>query len=328
MLADIVIRAGLPFRKDRELCSSLRRIIGFYPRRMSLYRTALMHKSMSGRDGKQVNNERLEFLGDAVLDAAVADIVFTRFPGKREGFLTDTRSKLVQRDTLNRLAREMGISRLIVAAAPAHTHNSHIDGNAFEALVGAIYLDKGYAACKKFVEKRMLRHMVNLEKVAYDEVNFKSKLLEWCQKNHVELSFDMDKSKNDADGNHLFCHTAVIQGVRGCSGEGYSKKESQQEAAKLTLQKLKKGHQFAEKVFAAKSSKGKDVAPVGEEAGKAGKEDAQQGRPARKRRKPQPKPPMYRKESGEGEFSLDGISAKRKNRRDLVEEAEKAAFQD
>ena len=112
MLSNLIDRMKLPFRKDKELYLSLRKIIGFYPHDISYYKLALMHKSMYKRNakGKPVNNERLEFLGDAVLDATVGDIVYRHFPGKREGFLTNTRSKLVQRDTLNRLAQEMGIN--------------------------------------------------------------------------------------------------------------------------------------------------------------------------------------------------------------------------
>ena len=136
----IIDRIKLPFRKEKELFSSLREILGFYPRRIELYKLALMHKSIARRNakGKPVNNERLEFLGDAVLDAVVGDIVYRHFEGKREGFLTNTRSKLVQRDTLNKLAQEMGINRLILSAGHSNSHNNYMGGNAFEALVGAI----------------------------------------------------------------------------------------------------------------------------------------------------------------------------------------------
>lgn len=145
----IIDRIKLPFRKEKELFSSLREILGFYPRRIELYKLALMHKSIARRNakGKPVNNERLEFLGDAVLDAVVGDIVYRHFEGKREGFLTNTRSKLVQRDTLNKLAQEMGINQLILSSGHSNSHNNYMGGNAFEALVGAIYLDRGYDMC-------------------------------------------------------------------------------------------------------------------------------------------------------------------------------------
>jgi ribonuclease III len=145
MLNNIIDRIKLPFRKEKELYSSLYAILGFYPRNISYYKLALMHKSIMRRNakGKPVNNERLEFLGDAILDAIVGDIVYQHFPGKREGFLTNTRSKLVQRDTLNKLANELGISKLILSNGRSSSHNSYMGGNAFEALVGAVYLDRG-----------------------------------------------------------------------------------------------------------------------------------------------------------------------------------------
>ena len=176
MLSNIIDRIKLPFRKEKELYVALYNIIGFYPHDISLYKLALMHKSMYKRNakGKPVNNERLEFLGDAVLDAAVGDIVYRHFPGKREGFLTNTRSKLVQRETLGRLAQEMGITQLILSSGRSMSHNSYMGGNAFEALVGALCLDRGYDACMQFLQKRILNQMINIDKVAYKEVNFKS----------------------------------------------------------------------------------------------------------------------------------------------------------
>ena len=140
MLNNILDKIKLPFRKDKELYLSLYQIIGFYPHDIKLYKLALMHKSVMHRNakGKPVNNERLEFLGDAILDAIVGDIVYQHFPGKREGFLTNTRSKLVQRETLNKLAKELGINRLILSSGHSSSHNSYMGGNAFEALVGAM----------------------------------------------------------------------------------------------------------------------------------------------------------------------------------------------
>ena len=153
MLNNIIDRIKLPFRKEKELYLSLYQIIGIIPHDISYYKTALLHKSVARRNakGKPVNNERLEFLGDAILDAIVGDIVYEHFPGKREGFLTNTRSKIVQRDTLNRLAKEMGINQLILSNGHTSSHNSYLGGNAFEALVGALYLDHGYNACMKFM---------------------------------------------------------------------------------------------------------------------------------------------------------------------------------
>lgn len=259
MLVNIIDRVRLLFRKDKELYASLYSIIGFYPHNITYYKTALLHKSIRHRNnkGKPINNERLEFLGDAVLDCAVGDIVYRHFPGKREGFLTNTRSKLVQRETLNKLAKEMGICDLILSSGRSNTHNSYLGGNAFEALVGALYLDRGYNACMAFIQKRILAQMINIDKVAYREVNFKSKLIEWTQKNKVKLEFRLIKGGKDKDGNPVFSYQVLLEGVCGCSGDGFSKKESQQKAAKDTLDKLKREPQFIDEVFKAKGERTK-----------------------------------------------------------------------
>ena len=256
---DIIDRIKLPFRQEKELFSALYGILGFYPRNINLYKQALLHKSASKRNekGRPVNNERLEFLGDAILDAVVGDIVFRHFEGKREGFLTNTRSKLVSRDTLGKLAKEMGISDLIKFAGHNTSHNSYMNGNAFEALVGAIYLDRGYDACMRFMEKRILAHLINIDKVAYKEVNFKSKLLEWSQKNRVKMEFRDIKQERDENKSPVFTTQVFIEGLEGCVGTGYSKKESQQNASKDTLQRLRREPQFIDAVFAAKGDRTK-----------------------------------------------------------------------
>ena len=256
---NFIDRIKLPFRKEKELYYSLYSILGFYPHDISLYKQALMHRSVSKRNakGKPVNNERLEFLGDAILDAIVGDIVFRHFEGKREGFLTSTRSKIVQRDTLNRLAHEIGVGKLIVSSGHMSSHNSYMEGNAFEALVGAIYLDKGYMACMRFMQKRILSQLINIDKVAYKEVNFKSKLIEWCQKNKVKLDFQLVEQKRDDGNSPMFVYKAMIEGLEGGQGEGYSKKESQQAASKAALQSLRRKPQFIDAVFAAKTERTK-----------------------------------------------------------------------
>lgn len=249
----------LPFSKDKELRAALYDIFGFYPHRIQFYKLALMHKSVTRRNekGKPLNNERLEFLGDAILDAIVGDIVYRHFEGKREGFLTSTRSKIVQRDTLNRLATEMGITQLIKFGKHTPSHNSYMGGNAFEALVGAMYLDRGYEACMRFMEKRILSQLINIDKVAYKEINFKSKLIEWCQKNKVKLDFKLLEQSREGKNSPIFKYQVLIEGLEGGVGEGYSKKESQQLASKITLQQLKRKPQFIDAVFTAKGNRTK-----------------------------------------------------------------------
>ena len=258
-LKDIIDRIKLPFRQEKELFSSLHDIIGFYPHNIKYYKMALTHKSSGKRNdkGRPLNNERLEFLGDAILDAVVGHIVYEHFSGKREGFLTNTRSKLVSRETLGKLAQEMGLTELIQSNTSNRSHNSYVAGNAFEALVGAIYLDQGYDAVMRFIKKRILAQMVNIDKVAYKEVNFKSKLLEWTQKNRVHMDFQMLEESTDQQGSPVFGFIVKIEGIDGGSGHGYSKKEAQQEAAKETLQQLRREPQFIDAIFTAKSNRTK-----------------------------------------------------------------------
>jgi len=339
--SNIIDKIRLPFRKEKELFSALYSITGFYPRNIDFYKTALMHKSMRSRNekGKPVNNERLEFLGDAVLDAVVGDIVYQHFPGKREGFLTNTRSKLVARDTLGKLACEMGIDQLVMVANEMKPHhNNFVNGNAFEALVGAIYLDRGYDACMKFMQKRILQHLINIDKVAYKEVNFKSKLLEWCQKNHVKMEFQLLHQTTEGSNSPVFECQAVIEGVKGAIGKGYTKKESQQLAAKETLRRLRREPQFIDEVFAAKGNRTKmeespvSVAPDPEEEAKTGFIIPQ---PQAVVIKMQPNPQCdsvtkktMEEHNDELDFDLNDISAKPKvtSREDIIAAAEAEAF--
>ena len=326
MLSNIIDRIKLQFRKEKELYFSLYKIIGFYPHDISLYKLALMHKSMFKRNekGKPINNERLEFLGDAILDATVGDIVYRHFPGKREGFLTNTRSKLVQREMLNKLAQEMGINQLIRYSSHGSSHNSYMGGNAFEALVGAIYLDRGYDACMRFMKKRILSEMVNIDKVAYREVNFKSKLIEWSQKNRVLLEFKIIEQKKDEQGSPVFTYGVEIEGIKGCDGTGYSKKESQQVASKLTLARLRKEPQFIDEIFAAKTNRTKM-----EEAPTTALPDIDDNKTKTVVRTTESRTDstvVKKNTEDDNEFDLSNISMKRLGREDIIARAEALAY--
>ncbi|MBQ0049456.1 MAG: ribonuclease III [Bacteroidales bacterium] len=258
MLETIIQRIKLPFRKEKELFRHLYRILGFYPKNIAYYKQAMLHKSLAvkGKNGRFENNERLEFLGDAILDAVVGDIVYRHFEGKREGFLTNARSKIVQRETLGKLAVEIGLDKLIQSNPQTrHAHNSYMAGNAFEALVGAIYLDYGYRQCMTFVKKRILAELLDIDKVAYKEVNFKSKLLEWSQKNRIQLKYEDTEKKTEEKGSSTFHTVVIIEGIECGEGKGYSKKESQQNASRETLYMLKKQKGFEASVFEAKSKR-------------------------------------------------------------------------
>lgn len=256
MFSDIKDRIRLLFRKDKESYLRFYKMLGFYPKDISVYEQALLHKSSSVKSdkGRLLNNERLEFLGDAVLDAVVADIVYKKFEGKREGFLTNTRSKIVQRETLNRLAVEIGLDKLIKYNARQSSHNSYMCGNAFEALIGAIYLDKGYRACKYFMEHRIIGPYIDLEKISRKEVNFKSKLIEWSQKNRLEVIFELVTQSHDQAYSPTFESEVLVEGISGGRGTGYSKKESQQMAAQVTLNRIKRDKAFIEQILAAKAA--------------------------------------------------------------------------
>ena len=339
-LKDIIDRIKLPFRQEKELFSSLHDIIGFYPHNIKYYKMALTHKSSGKRNdkGRPLNNERLEFLGDAILDAVVGHIVYEQFSGKREGFLTNTRSKLVSRETLGKLAQEMGLTELIQSNTSNRSHNSYLAGNAFEALVGAIYLDQGYDAVMRFIKKRSLAQMVNIDKVAYKEVNFKSKLLEWTQKNRVHMDFQMLEESTDQQGSPVFGFIVKIEGIDGGSGHGYSKKEAQQEAAKETLQQLRREPQFIDAIFTAKSNRTKmeeeptAIAPDLEEE----KEFIIKSEPDEPNKANEPNKPHESHEtnrahepSSDEEFDLSDISHMPQDlsREDIIAAAEAAAYE-
>ena len=255
MLRNQIDKIRLLFRKDKESSFCFYKILGFYPRNIQLYQQALLHKSTSIRSetGRPLNNERLEFLGDAILDAIVGDIVYKHFEGRREGFLTNTRSKIVQRETLNKLAVEIGLDKLVKYSTRSSSHNSYMYGNAFEAFIGAIYLDQGYERCKRFMEEKIFKNYIDLDKMSRKEVNFKSKLIEWSQKSKVEVSFELIEQFLDEDYNPMF-HTEIrIEGISAGKGTGYSKKESQQNAAQAALKKIKNDASFKEQIEATKA---------------------------------------------------------------------------
>lgn len=254
MLRNQIDKIRLLFHKDRESYFCFYKILGFFPRNIRFYEQALLHKSTSIRSekGRPLNNERLEFLGDAILDAIVGDIVYKHFEGRREGFLTNTRSKIVQRESLNKLAVEIGLDKLVKYSTRSSSHNSYMYGNAFEAFIGAIYLDQGYERCKQFMEKKILKNYIDLDKMSRKEVNFKSKLIEWSQKTKMEVSFELIEQFLDQDYNPMF-HTEVrIESLSAGTGTGYSKKESQQNAAQMALKKIKSDEAFKEAIETAK----------------------------------------------------------------------------
>jgi ribonuclease-3 len=213
--------------------------LGFYPDNIAFYQLAVRHRSMTPptNHGHVLSNERLEFLGDAVLNSVVTDILFNRFESQREGFLTNTRSKIVKREFLNQLAKEIGLDKLVVKSRNmGNSINGNIYGNAFEALIGAIYLDYGYKKCKRFVEKRLFRSFVDLEKIVDDETNYKSRIIELCQKNHLPYEFILLNDTQKNANNHIFQVRLVIGVHIECEATGNSKKEAHQNASLKAFQ--------------------------------------------------------------------------------------------
>ena len=251
-LSDAISLIKLLFIKDKELYIFIHNITGYFPRDIRLYQLAMVHRSKPVKfpDGRWANNERLEFLGDAVLDTVVADFLYSTFPGKHEGFLTSTRAKIVQRESLNRIGNILHLDSHVRALAHTSSHNSYISGNALEALVGAIYLDLGYARCRKFIIDRIIKKHFDLKELVKTEQNFKSRLIEWTQKYHISIEFELIDSHTDADKNPVFRTAVILGGIYASDATGYSKKESHQSASKKALDRLQQDQLFCEQVLA------------------------------------------------------------------------------
>jgi len=240
----IVQRVKL-FSSDRkEFYLFLKDLLGFYPQNLRLYDIAFIHKSASIVDsqGNFVNNERLEYLGDAILGAIIADFLYNRFPQEDEGFLTKTRSKLVNRAILTQLTHEMGLHVFIDSNTTKNIDKSHIYGDALEALIGAIYLDKDYKAAKFFVTKKILPQFVDLNEIEQADSNFKSQLIEWSQKNKREIEFETTEETDEKIKQPRFKAVVKIDNKKAGEGVGTSKKEAHQKAAHETLKKLQQLH--------------------------------------------------------------------------------------
>ena len=240
MVRRIVQRIKLFSSSRKEFYLFLKNLIGFYPQNLKLYDLAFLHKSASTIDsrGNFVNNERLEFLGDAILSAVIADFLYNRFPNEDEGFLTKTRSKLVNRTFLTKLTYDMGLDVFIDSNTTKNIDNSHIYGDALEALIGAIYLDKDYMTAKYFVTKKILSKFVNLTEIEQNDLNFKSRLIEWSQKHKKDLLLDTTEEFNDKTKQPKFTTVVKIDDKKIGYGTGTSKKEAHQNAARQALDNL------------------------------------------------------------------------------------------
>jgi ribonuclease-3 len=232
----------LYFSADKDFINKLKNILGFVPGNATLYKMAFRHRSVAKvlKNGTRSSNERLEFLGDAILGSVIAELLFKSYPYKEEGFLTEMRSKIVNRANLNQLARKMGFDQLIVfdqKMVNVQTKHHSMLGDAFEALIGAIYLDKGYNYTKDFLLKRIVKPYIDIHTLEQTETNFKSKLIEWCQRQGKDFTFDM--VENDAgESAKLFTIKVLVDGETYGVGRDYNKKNAEKLAAEKACEAL------------------------------------------------------------------------------------------
>jgi ribonuclease III len=224
---------------DKKLVSAIRTIAGFSPKNLELYKLATLHSSAAKENGKgfKESNERLEYLGDAILGAAVADFLFKKFPYRNEGFLTEIRSRIVNRESLNLLARKIGINHIVQFDQKNTQLQQVILGNTLEAIVGAVYLDKGYITCKKFVINKLIIPYFDIEELVSTNVNFKSKLIEWSQREAREIKFEIISVTKGKVHKEFTAQVLLENEVIG-TGYGNSKKKAEQDAAFKACEKL------------------------------------------------------------------------------------------
>jgi ribonuclease-3 len=232
----------LYFSPQKAFIKRLKNILGFVPGNVVLYKMAFRHRSVAKilKNGSRSSNERLEFLGDAILGSVIAELLFKSYPYKEEGFLTEMRSKIVNRANLNQLARKMGFDQLMLfdqKTVNVQTKHHSMLGDAFEALIGAIYLDKGYNFTKNFLLKRIVNPYIDIHMLENTETNFKSKLIEWCQRHGKDISFDV-VDNDEGDSAKLFTVHAIVDNEVQGIGRDYNKKAAEKLAAEKACEAL------------------------------------------------------------------------------------------
>lgn len=235
------MRLKIPFLAPKKSNDDLRLTkffidrLGYRPKQLNYFREAVTHSSITYVDATvEVSNERLEFLGDAILDAIIAEFLYQKFPDQDEGYLTKVKSKVVSRKTLSEIGEELGLRTILRYSKSRSINMSSLEGNAFEAIIGAIYLDGGYDVTKRIIHQYVFRKYVDLNKVLEEEIDFKSKLFIWCQKRKLNLEFTVISEENN-HGNWKYEVVAFVNGQNYGKGSGTSKKAAEQAAAKETL---------------------------------------------------------------------------------------------
>ena len=227
------------FSKDKPFILSLRNLLGFFPDNISVYHLAFRHRSTAAehQSGIKLSNERLEYLGDAVLGAIIAELLFKKYPFREEGFLTEMRSKIVNREHLGRLAMKLGIDHYMHHSIDPAAKNRSAYGDAFEALIGAVYIDKGYDTTRRLIIHRFVKHHIDLEEIENQDTNFKSRLINWAQRERKNIEFEF-LEEVDNGGKRLLRVRVMVDGVEMARGEDFSKKRAEQIAAEKTCQTL------------------------------------------------------------------------------------------
>lgn len=227
--------------KERKFANTIANIIGQTPRNLDLYRLAVCHTSVAKESATGIKNsyERLEYLGDAILGAVVAEFLFKKFPYKNEGFLTEIRSRIVNRESLNHVGKKIGLSKVVEYSGRGGsvTHKS-LYGDALEALVGAIYLDKGFKDCRRFILKRLITPHFDIDEIIQNNLNFKSILIEWAQKENKNIKFLIIKELGSTH-NKEFTAEVLLDDQAVSRGTGSSKKKAEQSAAEKACEILK-----------------------------------------------------------------------------------------
>ncbi len=228
-------------KSNRNIIRAIKTISGINPGNIELYKLATQHRSIAKQNdiGLKESNERLEYLGDAILGSIVAEYLFKKYPLKDEGFLTEIRSRIVNRDTLNLVAKNMGITDIVEYTNNKKSRQAYksIYGDTLEALIGAIYLDKGYQATRKFIVKKILRQQYDLEILIQTNPNYKSKIIEWAHRQNKDVKFEITEVKGSSH-NREFLAELHIEGEPIAKGNGFSKKKAEQDAAQKSCSKL------------------------------------------------------------------------------------------
>jgi ribonuclease-3 len=235
------INNGTYIVNKKEFASGLKKIVGFRTLNIRLYEVAFIHRSASFTlpDGQRINNERLEFLGDAVLDMILSDYLFAKFPDASEGFMTKIRSRIVNHEILNQLAVSMGIDKILVSNVSSTNTTMNLYGDALEALIGAVFVDKGYKRTKNIFIRRVFNKYLDLQKIINTDTDYKSLVFEWIQKHKTNLTFEYKEEYDFKLKKSLFSATLLINKEEFGTGQGASKKEAEQEAAGEAWWKLK-----------------------------------------------------------------------------------------